>query len=76
MVVKAVYEGGVFRPREPVELDDHTEVELEIRSSGPPAGDHGEDPTGWKALDSLIGFNKGGPAEPIGEDHDRHLYRR
>lgn len=71
-----MYEGGVFRPTKPAKLDEHTEVELEIRSSAVPAGGHSEDPTGQEALDSLIGFNKGGAAEPIGEDHDRHLYRR
>ena len=28
MTVKAIYENGVFRPREPVYLEEHTEVEV------------------------------------------------
>jgi len=31
--VKAIYEGGVLRPLEPVDLPDHAEVEIAILSS-------------------------------------------
>ena len=31
MTVKAIYEDGVFKPKERVDLQDKTEVELEFR---------------------------------------------
>jgi predicted DNA-binding antitoxin AbrB/MazE fold protein len=74
MTVKAVYEDGVFKPKEPVALEDHAEVELEIRSTTPRSEE--DDPTGWKTADELIGFIKDGPKGPIGEEHDRYLYRK
>lgn len=36
MTVKAIYENGVFKPREPVQLEEHTEVEVLSR--------HGREP--------------------------------
>jgi predicted DNA-binding antitoxin AbrB/MazE fold protein len=71
--VKAIYEGGVFKPKEPVQLEEQTEVEVLIPT---PAQRDDEDPTGWTAADELIGFIKGGLKEPVGEEHDKHLYRR
>jgi predicted DNA-binding antitoxin AbrB/MazE fold protein len=70
--VKAVYENGVFKPKEPVELEEKTEVEVLIPS--PPAAD--DDPTGWKTADELIGFIKDGPKGPIGREHDEQIYRK
>ncbi len=37
--IHAVFENGVFRPTQPVDLPDHAEVELELRpiNSVPPA---------------------------------------
>jgi predicted DNA-binding antitoxin AbrB/MazE fold protein len=46
MTVKAIYENGVFRPQGPVELEEHTVVEVLIPEKS--ASDAG-DPTGWKA---------------------------
>ena len=71
-VVNAIYEEGVFKPEKPVDLKDKTKVRLVIESA--PEGAADDDPTGWKAVDELIGFIKGGPKEPIGRDHDTHLY--
>ena len=48
MTVKAVYENGVFKPREPVNLEEHTEVEILIPEKSSPDAD---DPTGWKAAE-------------------------
>jgi len=45
--VKAIYEHGVFRPKERVQLEERTEVEVLI----PLPVDEG-DPTGWKAARS------------------------
>ncbi|MEW6366082.1 MAG: antitoxin family protein [Acidobacteriota bacterium] len=71
--VKAIYEDGVFKPVEPVRLEEHAEVEVLIPT---PAPEDDDDPTGWKAADELIGFIKGGLKEPVGEQHDKHLYHR
>jgi predicted DNA-binding antitoxin AbrB/MazE fold protein len=71
--VKAIYEHGVFRPVAPVRLKEATEVEVLVPTD---AAEDDDDPTGWKAADELIGFIKGGLREPVGEEHDKHLYRR
>ena len=70
MTVKAVYENGVFKPREPVQLEEHTEVEVLIPV--PPSPDV-DDPTGWKAAEALIGFIDDAPAD-LAENHDHYLY--
>lgn len=36
-VIHAVYENGVFRPKEPVDLPESSEVEVELRSVMPAA---------------------------------------
>ena len=68
--VKAVYEDGVFKPKEPVHLQEKTEVEVLI--PGEARGDD-DDPTGWKAIDSLRGCIKGAPPD-MAESHDKYLY--
>jgi predicted DNA-binding antitoxin AbrB/MazE fold protein len=68
--VKAIYEDGVFKPKEPVELEERTEVEVLIPTQAKPNED---DPTGWKAIDELRGIVKGAPAD-VSEKHDRYLY--
>jgi predicted DNA-binding antitoxin AbrB/MazE fold protein len=40
--IHAVYENGVFQPKEPVDLPERTEVEFEPKVVGP-AVDHGMD---------------------------------
>jgi hypothetical protein len=56
-------------PREPVHLGERTEVEVLIPATTPPDGD---DPTGWKAAEALIGFIKDAPPD-MAERHDRWL---
>jgi predicted DNA-binding antitoxin AbrB/MazE fold protein len=68
--IKAVYEGGVFKPREPVSLEDHAEVEVLIPDQTTPSVD---DPTGWKAIRRLIGAGKT-MSPNVAERHDDHLY--
>jgi predicted DNA-binding antitoxin AbrB/MazE fold protein len=70
MTVKAVYENGVFRPQDPVHLEEHTQVEVLIPSTTSPDTD---DPTGWKAAEHLIGFIDEAPAD-MAEHHDHYLY--
>ncbi len=72
--IDAVYENGVFKPEQPVPLKDKTKVHLVIETASAPSED--DDPTGWKTADELIGFIKDGPKGPIGEEHDKHLYRK
>jgi len=68
--IRAVYEDGVFKPTEPVALKEHTEVEVRV-----PAEDavEDDDPTGWKAIDALIGIGQA-VAPDVSERHDDHLY--
>jgi predicted DNA-binding antitoxin AbrB/MazE fold protein len=70
--VKAVYEDGVFKPKEPLQLEDRTEVEVLIPVR---AGADERDPTGWKAIDQLIGIadDEDGPTD-VSENHDEYLY--
>jgi predicted DNA-binding antitoxin AbrB/MazE fold protein len=70
MTVKAIYQKGVFRPQGPVELEEHTVVEVLIPEN--PAAD-ADDPTGWKAAEELIGFIEDAPAD-MAENHDRYMY--
>ena len=72
MTVKAIYENGVFRPQEPVNLAERTEVEVRTPATTAPDPN---DPTGWKAADALIGFIDGAPAD-MAEHHDHYLYGR
>jgi predicted DNA-binding antitoxin AbrB/MazE fold protein len=68
--VKAIYEDGVFKPKEPVQLEEKTEVEVLIPTEAKPDAD---DPTGWKAIDELEGIVKGAPPDAA-ENHDGSLY--
>ena len=72
MTVKAIYENGVFRPQQPIDLKEHTEVEVLIPARSLPDAD---DPTGWKAAEALIGFIEDAPAD-MAENHDGYLYGR
>jgi len=70
MTVKAIYENGVFRPTEPVDLADRTEVRVLIPS--PPRSD-GSDPTGLRTAEQLIGCIEDAP-EDGADQHDRYIY--
>jgi len=73
-VVDAIYEDGVFKPEHPVNLEDKTKVHLVIEPACPAAS--GDDPTGWKTAEALMGFFKEAPeGEPIARDHDKDLYK-
>ncbi len=72
--VKAVYENGVFKPKEPVHLKEKTWVEVLIPVETRPDD---EDPTGWKTAQELIGcITEELVGDNIAEDHDRYIYRR
>jgi hypothetical protein len=67
---RAVYEDGVLKPKVPLQLEEHSEVDVLVLS---PATRDGDDPTGWKAIDSLIGVATGAPSN-VSERHDDVLY--
>lgn len=71
IAVKAIYEDGVFKPKEPVHLQERTEVEVLVATPAPTD----DDPTGWAAAQALIGFIDDAPAD-MAEHHDRYLYGR
>ena len=68
--VKAVYEGGVLKPKVPLALEEHAEVEVLVLR---PVARDADDPTGWKAIDSLIGAASGERSD-ASERHDEILY--
>lgn len=71
--VRAVYEGGVFKPCEPVQLEEHVEVEVLIPTPPTIAGAH--EAKGWQAMDALIGCIEDAPSD-MAENHDFYLYGR
>ncbi len=68
--IKAIYEDGVLKPKAPLHLEEHSEVEVLVLK---PVARASDDPTGWKAIDSLIGVAKGSPSD-ASEKHDDTLY--
>lgn len=67
MTVKAIYEDGVFKPKERVELEDKTEVEIDFRPYVPEDEDI-DDPR------SFIGLIQNVPkGVPIAQEHDKYL---
>ncbi len=66
-VFHAIYENGVFRPTEPVDLPEAVEVEVELRLVTPPAAE--------KRLDAIYNllearFESGEP--DVAARHDEH----
>lgn len=68
--VKAIFEDGVFKPKEPVDLEEKTEVDVLLPDKT--ARDK-DDPTGWKTVLELKGCIKGAPPD-MAENHDKYLY--
>ena len=71
--VEAVYEKGVFRPKEPVPLTEGSTVELTFET---PSLDRPTEPL-VKALLEIARMPSKGPKDGFsGADHDRILYGR
>jgi predicted DNA-binding antitoxin AbrB/MazE fold protein len=67
MTVKAVYEDGVLKPKAPLPLKEHEEVEIDVHRATEPAQSQ-EDPR------SFVGFIKGEvPGMPVAAHHDKFL---
>jgi predicted DNA-binding antitoxin AbrB/MazE fold protein len=75
MVVHAIYENGVFRPLDPIELPDHCQVELLIHK---PASTNSRTTTTdpLKKLAAIAGAHPENPDLPtdLAEQHDHYLY--
>lgn len=70
--VKAIYEDGVFKPKEPVQLKEKTEVEVLMPGTEASASDS----NGWKSWERFAGLWKDATEDEIAENHDDHLYDR
>lgn len=75
--LKAVYEDGVFRPLEPVRLEEHQEVTLVLETAESSAGASDEKPI-WEVAADLVcdipeDVLRSVPADGAAE-HDHYLY--
>jgi hypothetical protein len=76
MLVQAIYENGVFRPTEQVELPESCRVELQIHR---PAPADSSPPTPTSPLATLAAIAKAHPENPdlptdLAAQHDHYLY--
>ena len=69
MTVRAVYEDGVFKPRDRVDLEEHTEVQLDVREEPKSATDDDD-----AEARSFVGFiTEGRLGFAVARDHDDYL---
>jgi predicted DNA-binding antitoxin AbrB/MazE fold protein len=66
--VKAIYEHGVFKPKEPVTLEEQTEVDVIVPEESE------ADESGWQAWDRFAGLWKDAVETDIAENHDKYLH--
>jgi predicted DNA-binding antitoxin AbrB/MazE fold protein len=66
-VIHAVYENGVFRPTEPVDLPESSEVEVELRSVTPRSENKG-----LEAIYSLLRERFDSGENDVAARHDEH----
>jgi len=75
--LKAVYEHGVFRPLEPVRLQEHQEVILVLETSGTAAGAAEEKPI-WEVAEDIVRDIPEKALDSVPTDgatqHDQYLY--
>jgi predicted DNA-binding antitoxin AbrB/MazE fold protein len=73
ITLAAVYEGdGVLKLERPIDLREKARVHVIIETEAASDGE-ADDPTGWKAIDSLRGIVKDAPRD-MAENHDEYLY--
>jgi hypothetical protein len=72
MTVKAIFEDGMFKPHEPIHLEERIEVEV-IPATAPSDADG---PTGWKTTQALIGFIDDAPGDTAEHHADEYLGAR
>ncbi len=77
--IVAIYDAGVFRPLEPVEMANGTQVVVQLPGIGPPASDEVNEETrkAWSDyLDRMESMPDSTPQDGLtSRDHDRILYR-
>lgn len=76
--LKAVYEDGVFRPLEPVQLQEHQEVTLVLETTQVSAGPAAEDKPIWEVAAELVRDIPQDVLNSVPTDgaaqHDHYLY--
>ncbi|HUO07705.1 MAG TPA: antitoxin family protein [Phycisphaerae bacterium] len=79
MVVKAIYENGVFKPTEKVTLPEHTHVEFEPRITEEAASEPALEgvnltPQGMDKIYEILGMRFNDPNSPgnLAERHNEH----
>lgn len=76
--IAAIFDAGVFRPLEPVEMANGTQVVVQLPSIGPPASDEVNEETSkaWSDyLDRMESMPDSTPQDGLtNRDHDRILY--
>jgi predicted DNA-binding antitoxin AbrB/MazE fold protein len=76
--IPAIFDAGVFRPLEPVDLAQGTQVELQLQVSSPPISDVVDEETrrAWQAyLDRMESLPDMSPGDGLtNRDHDKILY--
>ena len=78
--IHAIFDSGVFRPLEPVELAEGTQVDVQIRQVSPPAELSPQELAHQQAaiaefLDRMEALPDEGPDDGFsGRDHDKILY--
>jgi predicted DNA-binding antitoxin AbrB/MazE fold protein len=72
MIIKAICEDGVFKPKHSLRLEEHTEVKALISEA---ASADDDVRTEWKAVVALIGFIDDAPAD-MAEHRDEYLGAR
>jgi predicted DNA-binding antitoxin AbrB/MazE fold protein len=75
MVIHAVYENGVFRPNEPVELPESCQVELVLREK-PTADSRSKARDPLASLAAIAAAHPNNPDAPsdLASQHDHYLY--
>jgi len=66
-VIHAIYENGVFRPKEPVNLPESSEVEVELRRVTPSSGERQLD-----AIYTLLSARFESGEADVAARHDEH----
>jgi len=66
MTVRAILEDGVFKPKTPLPLREHEEVEIDVKRFGEASPVADDDPTGWEAAQRFIGLWKDAPRRSDG----------
>jgi predicted DNA-binding antitoxin AbrB/MazE fold protein len=76
--ITAIFDCGVFRPLEPVELAEGTRVVVQVESPAPIATDEVDEETrqAWRDyLDRMESLTDGSPQDGLtNRDHDRIIY--